>query len=56
MKKLLELLIIIFILGMISGIIPGLMVALMYKFPILIVPILLFDFGWIMFEFCYEGK
>ncbi len=56
MKKILELFVIIFILGLISGIIPTLGVALMYKFPILIIPVLIFDFCWIMYELCYEGE
>ena len=56
MKKLLELVIILIILGMISGIIPALLVGLLDKFPILIVPVLIIDFIWIMKELCYEGE
>lgn len=53
MKKVLELFVIIFILGLISGIIPALGMAILYKFPILIIPVLIFDFCWIMYELCY---
>lgn len=56
MKKVLELFVIIFILGLISGIIPALGLALMYKFPILIVPVFIFIYCWIMYELCYEGE
>ena len=55
MKKVLELFVIIFILGLISGIIPALGVALIYKFPILIIPVLIFDFCWIMYEWIKEN-
>lgn len=56
MRKIEELLVIIFILGLITGIIPAIGVALMYKFPILIIPVLIFDFYLIIKELCYGGE
>lgn len=56
MRKLVEILAIIFILGIISGIIPGLAMALLYKFPLLIIPVLVIDVVWIFKELVYEGE
>ena len=46
---------IIFIIGIISGILPALAVGLMNKYPLLIIPVLIVNFIWIMKELCYEG-
>ena len=56
MRKIKELIIIIFILGIISGILPALAVGLMNKYPLLIIPILIVNFIWITKELCYEGE
>lgn len=55
MKKVLELFVIIFILGLISGIIPALGMALLFKFPILIVPVFILTYCWFMYEWIKEN-
>ena len=57
MRKIIEILFIIIILGIISGIIPFLGLMLLYKYPILIIPVLILDIYWIMYELCInEGE
>lgn len=50
MKKIIEVLFIILILGIISGVIPVLGLVLLFKYPILIIPVLAFDIIWITKE------
>ena len=56
MRKIREFLFIIFILGLILGIIPALGVALIFKFPILLIPIIIFIIYWLLYNICYEGE
>lgn len=56
MRKIGEILFIIFLLGLLSGIIPAIFVGLMERFPILLIITLIFDICWIMYELCYEGE
>lgn len=50
MRSILKFFIIIFILGLILGIIPALGVALIFKFPILIIPVIIFNLYFIIKE------
>lgn len=56
MRKIGKFLFIIFLLGLLSGIIPAIIVAIMERFPILLIITLIFDICWIMYELCYEGE
>ncbi len=56
MRKIREILFIIFLLGLLTGIIPAIFVGLMERFPILLIITLIIVICWIMKELCYEGE